>query len=346
MRKILTILLSLALIFALAACGGSQTQAPGANPAPVPAAPLPASPPPAPAPAAVPSGPVAEEGRGVTIPAFEVFINGVSVTQDAMAAYPVYSVAATSVNSAGTESTTIYIGFAVKDVIEAAGLSGNYIWMEATASDGYTINLTGDVVLEDTTLLAITRDGSPFSGAPWLAPCSDKVTGNYLKGAVSILVNTANSSPDAVHTFGSGDSGSADGLPEIADRTDRVEFEPYSFLVNGAEVTNDTLEGLRIFRITAVTVNNAGETRENTYTGYKLASVLEALGLSGATTVKAVAADGFESTLEGSLITSDHTLVAIERDREVGENGTIWLAPCSETGARSFARDVVEIIAE
>ena len=340
MKKTLSILLICTLLLALTACGGSQVQTPASDPIPLSEPPTPE-----PVPDEDPPGPVAEEVRGVTIPAFEVFVNGVSVDQDSMAAYPVYSVTATSVNSSGTESTAVYIGFTMRDVIDAAGFSDNYVWMEATADDGYSINLKGDIVLADTTLLAITKDGSPFSNAPWLAPCLDAVSGNYLKGAVSILVNTVDAPPDATHTFG-GDSGLPDGLPEIADRTDMIEFEPYSFLINGVEVTNDMLEGLSIFRITAVTENSAGEINESTYSGYRLASVLEVLGLSDATTVKAVAADGFESVLEGDLIISDHTLIAIERDREVGENGTVWLAPCSETGARNYARDVVEIIVE
>ena len=350
MKKILSILLALALVFALAACGGSPSADPPASspdtqqPSPPPESPseTPSAPPPS-DPAPVPQGPVAEEVRGVTIPAFEVFANGVSVTHETMAAYPVYSVQATSINSAGTESTAVYIGFAIVDVLAAAGLTENYVWLEATASDGYTVTVKGDAVLADTTLLAMTRDGSPYTDAPWLAPCTDTVSGNYLKGAVSILVNTTDGSPGLSHTFGDG-SGASDGLPEIADRTDRVEFEPYSFLVNGIEVTNETLEGLRIFRITALTVNNAGEERENTYTGYQLGEVLARLGLDDATTVTAVATDGYEAEYDYDAIISPHTLVAIERDRELGEDGTIWIAPCAETGARSYARDVVELV--
>jgi len=274
-------------------------------------------------------------------------VNGVEVTQDSVAEYPMYSVQAKSVNSSGTESTVTYVGFAVKDVLKAAGLTENYVWLEAMAGDGYTVTLTGAVIYEDTTLLAMTKDGSPFSASPWLAPCSDKVTGNYLKGAVSILVNVTEGAPDIENTgsAGTGDGPGA-GLPEILDRTDKVEFEPYSFLVNGVTVTNDTLAGLKIYKITATTTNKSGDTVEAGYTGYKLADVLDACGLTGYTKVKAIANDGYEAELAGELITSDYTLVAIEKDKESGEDGTIWLAPCSETASSAFCKLVVEIVAE
>ena len=39
-------------------------------------------------------------------------------------------------------------------------------------------------------------------------------------------------------------------------------------------------------------------------------------------------------------------LVAIEKDKELGEDGTVWVAPCTETSAKSYAKLVVEIVAE
>ena len=293
--------------------------------------------------------PVAEAVRGVTIPAFTLLVNGVEVTQESVAVYPMYSVQAKSVNSSGTESTVTYVGFAIKDVLDAAGIAEGCVWLEATASDGYAVTLVGDIIYEDTTLLAMTRDGAPFAASPWLAPCSDKVTGNYLKGAVSILVNTVEGAPELEPSDGSaseaGETQSA-GLPEILDRTDKVEFAPYSFLVNGVEVTNETLAGLSIYKITAVTTNKSGDLVESGYTGYKLADVLEACGLEGYTTVKAIANDGYETEMTGELIASDYTLVAIEKDKELGEDGTIWLAPCSESASKVYCKLVVEIVAE
>ncbi|MCL2517787.1 MAG: hypothetical protein FWF15_04410 [Oscillospiraceae bacterium] len=292
------------------------------------------------------SGPVAVVVNDFDVPEFSVIVNGVEITQITLAECPVYSVESISVNSSGTESTIIYVGFAIKDILKAAGLNETYVSLEATASDGYTVTLTGDVIYKNTTLLAMTKDGAPFAASPWLAPCSDKVTGNYLKGTVSILVSTTQNTPDIQNQNPTDAAAPSGELPEILDRTDKVEFEPYSFLVNGKTVTNDTLAGLKIYKITAVTVNKSGDQVEAGYTGYKLADVLNACGLNGYTKVKAIANDGYETELSGDLITSDYTLVAIEKDKELGEGGTVWLAPCSETSSGTYCKLVVEITAE
>lgn len=324
MKKLLPILLALLLMLSIISCSdGENNQSP------------------------VPNGLVAEEVRGITIPAFSIYVNGIEITQNTVAEYPMYSVQATSVNSSGTETTVTYVGFAMKDILQAAGLNETYVWLEATASDGYTVTLKGDVIYEGTTLLAMTKDGSPFASSPWMAPCSDKVTGNYLKGTASILVNTTENASDIKNPTASATGNIPSGvLPEILDRTDKVEFEPYSFLVNGTTVTNDTLAGLKIYKITAVTVNRNGEQVEAGYTGYKLADVLNACGVKGYTKVTAIANDGYKTELAKDLINSDHTLVAIEKDKELGEDGTVWLAPCSETASSAYCKLVVEIIAE
>ena len=343
MKKILAMLLAVLMVLCLVACG--EAEAPAAETA----APAEAA---AEAPAeeaAAPAAPVAEEVRGVTIPAFTVLVNGVEVNQDMMAAYPMYSVQSFSINSSGTESTTTFIGFKMKDVCEAAGLTDAYVWVEASASDGYAVELADGIVLEDTTLLAMTRNGEPFSASPWFAPCSSQTTGDYLKGCASILVNTVAEKPEIVVEAPAAEEAPAElpeGLPEISDKTDKVEFAPYSFKVNGAEVTNDTLAGLSIYKITVTTVNSKGTASESTYTGYKLSDVLAACGVTGAAKVSAVANDGYAAELDAALIESDYTLVAIEKDKETGEDGTIWLAPCSETSSGSYCKLVVELVAE
>ena len=339
MKKLLSLLIALLMAFSLAAC---TPTAPPADPAPAgPAAPV--------TPAA-PTGPVAEEVSGVTIPAFALAVNGKELSQDDMAAYPIYSVQATSVNSAGTESTTTYVGFALKDVLDAAGLSESYVWVEAAADDGYAVSFSDkDLIEADTTLIALTKDGSQFDSSPWFAPCTEETTGKYMKGCVSIIVNTAEGKPAGVeHGTGSagGEEAPAEGLPEILDRTDKVQFGDFSFLVNGQEVSNATFEGLSIYKIDATTINSKEESSVSGYTGYKLADVLEACGITGAAEVIAVANDGYENKLTGDLITSDYTLVAIEKDKETGEDGTIWLAPCSETSSKAFSKLVVELKAE
>ena len=351
MKKLTSLLLSLLLVLSLAACNqeaatttpltgqestGEVTQ--GTTTADSTSADEPE-----------PPAAKAEEVKGVTIPDFAVMVNGVKVDNVMMAASPTYSVAATSVNSAGTESTTTYVGFAMTDVLKAAGLTEDYIWLEATADDGYAITLTGDAVTEPTTLLAVTKNGEQFNSSPWFAPGSSNVTGDYLKGMVSILVNTTESAPEGIDNSMAEKSDSTDepkGAPELADKTDKVTFADFSFKINGQEVTNSSLEGLRIFKVTASVEKKDGTVSESTYTGYKLIDVLKTLEMTDYSTVKAVANDGYEVELTKEQATSEYTILAIEKDKELGEDGTIWLAPTLETSSNAYAKYVVELIVE
>lgn len=322
MKKSLSILLCAILILSLAACG--QT-APPATPEPTP----------------VPQGPEIKEAMGVTVPAFAINVAGVVVTNESMADYPVYEIQANSVNSTGTESTTAYVGYALSDVFAAAGVT-EYRTISAVADDGYAVDVAAEVAALPSTLVAITKDGEQFKSAPWFAPCSSGTTGDYLKGMVAIALDGA----EADMNVGGGDEPVEGGLPEIADRTDKVQFAPYSFLVNGVEVTNDTLAGLSIYKIDVTVVNSKGASSESTYTGYKLADVLAACGVEGYEKVSAVTNDGYVNELSPENAGSEYTLVAIERDKETGEDGTIWLAPCLETESKAYAKLVVEITAE
>lgn len=331
MKKIFAVLLAVMLLVSFAACG---VDAPANDPAA----------------AGEEGGVVATEVRGVTIPKFSVAINGITVTNEDLADYPIYSCECTSVNSKGNSATAVYQGFALSDVCAAAGLTEEYVWVSAEAADGYTVEWEQDV-MANTTLLAITKDGEQFKEGPWFAPCTTETSGDILSGCVNIYVNTTAGMPDVSGNEGgeegeAAEGGETAGLPEIKDSTANVTFSDYSFKVNGAEVTNATLEGLSIYKIKVNTTNSKGEASENTYCGYKLADVLEACGVAEAQSVKAIASDGYESELSAGQIMSDWTLVAIEKDKEVGENGAIWLAPCESEFGNTYARDVVEIIAE
>ena len=332
MKRITALLLSFALLLALSACGGESgsqdTQTPAGT---TPAAESPQA-----------GGPGAEEVVGVTIPAFTINVNGTDITNETMAEYPVYQVQATSVNSAGTESTCVYVGFALSDVLAAAGVT-DYASVTAAADDGYEVEVDQAVASAPTTLLAVSKDGEQFKTSPWFAPCSSGTTGDYLKGMVAIAVDGGE-----IQQPGQGGEtgGEAGGLPEIQDRTDKVEFAPYSFLVNGTEVTNDTLAGLSIYKIDASVVNSAGESSTSTYTGYRLSNVLAACGAEGYSVVKAVANDGYETELTLESADSEYTLLAIEKDKETGEEGTVWVAPCLETSSKAYCKLVVEIVTQ
>lgn len=337
LKKLLGLAIVACLLFAAAAC------APVAEaPAAVESSQTPAAVESSQAPAAQEA--VAEEVKGVTIPKFSVEVNGVPVTNETMAEYPVYSAAATSTNSAGTTSTKTYVGFAVADVLKAAGIADGYKQVEAVADDGYAIKVDAALASQKTTLLAISENGNPFKSSPWFAPCSSETTGDFLKGMVSIVVDGGAAVPAA--PSGSPDEKADEaGVPSIKDVTEKVEFADFSFKVNGKEVTNSTLEGLSIYKINSFTEKD-GKVTESTYGGYKLADVLAACGVTGYKTVKAVANDGYESKMELEAANSDYTLVAIEKDKEVGEDGTVWVAPCESKTGKDYAKLVVEIIAE
>ena len=338
MKKILSVILVLALALSLAACGAAPAETTAA---------------PETAPAETRPAPVAEEVKGVTVPEFAIMINGVKVDNVMMAAYPTYSVTAFSINSSGTESTTTYVGFAMTDVLAAAGLTENYVWLEATADDGYAIEVTGEIVTAPTTLLAISKNGEQFKSSPWFAPGSSETTGDYLKGMVSILVNTTEAKPEGIDNTMVEEPEATEaeveapaGAPELSDKTDKVTFGDFCFKVNGQDVTNATLEGLHIYKVSVSVINKKGETSEVGYTGYKLIDVLAACGITEYTTVKAVANDGYESELTAEQAVSEYTIVAIEKDKETGEDGTIWVAPCLETSSSAYCKLVVEIVAE
>lgn len=343
--KILAMLLTLAMIFCLCACGAEKS-APAPAATEEPAAAEPAAEETAKAPEAV-------EVRGITVPAFSITVNGVKVDNEMLAAYPVYSVEASSVNSSGTASTVTFVGFAMKDVLEAAGLTENYVWLEATADDAYAVTFTGDI-LASTTLLAVSRDGSQFKTAPWFAPCSSATTGDYLKSCVSILVNTVEGAPEIKAPAEEKAEPAAEeapaeleltgDAPDKQDKTEKVTFGDFSFKINGEEVNNAKLEGLSIYKVTVVTENSKGVRAESVYTGYVLADVLKACGIENAASVKAVASDGYESELTAEQIAGEYTIVAIEKDKETGENGTIWVAPCTETSSKAYCKGVVELI--
>ena len=355
-NKLIALLLALTMVLALCACGNSKAPASATDVKPTQQETKPAEEAkpaeetkPAEEPAPVeeaPKAPVAEEVRGVTVPAFSVTVNGIAVTNDMMAAYPVYQVEVTTTNSSGTVSTTTYAGFAMSDVLDAAGLTEQYIWLEATADDGYAVEYTGDI-FSNLTLLAINQNGSQFKSSPWFAPCASETTGDYLKGCAGILVNTVEGAPEIKAPAKeekpeeAGELELTGATPDKQDKTEKVTFGDYCFKVNGNDVTNADLDGLSIYKITVVTENSKGARSESTYTGYLLCDVMEKLGVSG--TVKAVADDGYESELTDEQAASEFTLVAIEKDKETGENGTVWLAPCAESSSSAYCKGVVEI---
>ncbi len=313
MKKIIALLMALMLLVGIVGCGKKETSTKD-------------------------EAITAEVVTDVEIPEFSVLVNGTEITDKAMASCTVYSVQTHTVNSTGTEDNRVYVGYTISDILAAAGITGGYTTVEAAADDGYTISYDASTAAQPTTLLAVIRDGEAFKKGPWFAPCSSGASGDFLKNVASLGVDA-----EAVLPENKEDETPSDSLPEIQDKTDKVSFGDFSFLVNGKEVTNETLSGLSIYKISVNVENSKGVVSEATYTGYRLSDVLTACGVSDHTSVTAVADDGYESIIDKETAESEYTLLAIEKDKETGKGGTVWVAPCKETTSGKYIKLVVEL---
>lgn len=322
MKKLLAVLLALAMILSLGACGAKEEPKPESK---------------------------VTEVTGVTVPEFKVKICGAKITNETMASYKLYQAVSHSTNSQGNSSENTYVGYKMVDVISAAQISGSWSKAQIICTDGYESTYEGDIQAEDV-LLAITKNGESFKDGPWFAPCSSEVSGDFAQDLSKIELDGI-TSPLA----GGGDSKDGEKSetadipfpqdPVSEDKTDKITFADFSFKINGKEVTNKDLEGLKIFRNTVVTKNSKDVVSESKYSGYVLKDVLAKLGISGSK-VTAIASDGYTSELDPALVDNDLTIIAIEKDKQTGEGGTVWLAPCSENKSGAYAKGVIEITVE
>ena len=294
---------------------------------------------------AINSASILEEVQGVTIPKFSVTINDKVVTNEDLAEYPIYKSQVTSVNSSGTESTVNYVGFKFVDCLDKLGLAGDKKYIEAIADDGYSVKYEGRDI--NSMLIAISKDGSQFKKNPWFCPCDSNVTGEFLQGLTTILVNEKDEKPNLLKEDNKSETGETSLLPpDKSDKTDKVVFSDFKFKVNGNDVTNSDLEGLHIYKISCDALNSKEAVVSSTYTGYVLKDVLEKLGFSSVKNVTVIANDGYKSELAENQFNSEYTLIAIEKDKELGVDGTIWVAPCEETATKKYASKVIEINVE
>lgn len=326
MKRVLAILLALAMIFSFAACGEKKEEAPKEEPK-----------------ASV------EVVKGVTIPSFKIKVCGVKITNEDMAAYDLYKYTADTVNSSGTAKSNVYIGFKMSDVIAECGITGTFGKATVTATDGYEVTYEGDL-MADNCFVAISKDGAQGKNGPWFAPCASGTTGDYLQDLSKIEIEGATAPADKLGGKDESEK-KAEGPTElspvdISDKTDKITFKDYKFKVNGKEVTNKDLEGLHIFKAKVTYAKSSGTIVEASYSGYVLKDVLEKLGVKDAKKVTVVANDGYTSELAAEEISSANTLVAIELDKAQSEDGTIWVAPCDSQSSKSYAKGVVEIKAE
>lgn len=287
------------------------------------------------------------EVKDLEVPAFEIKVCGAKITDADLVSYPLYLIETDTVNSEGTKHNSVYVGYQLKDVFAVAQVNVDGKAAVITCVDGYEFTYEGDLN-DENVLLAITKDDETFKTSPWFAPCSSQTSGDFAQDLARIEISDV-TSPLADNT----EKESEAEVEEIAfpqdpiseDKTDKINFGDFSFKINGKDITNADLDGLKIFRNTVVTKNSKDVVSQSKYSGYVLKDVLAKLQI-GATSVKAIASDGYESELSKELIDNDLTIIAIEKDKETGKDGTVWLAPCSENTSGAYAREVVELIVE
>ena len=113
----------------------------------------------------------------------------------------------------------------------------------------------------------------------------------------------------------------AAALPEVKVPSQEITFaSPFTFKVNGEEVTSEQLKDLQIYKVkldnlldkdgNPATDKETGEPLVVSYTGYKIVDILNAIGVEG-TTVYAVASDGFESAVYDLAVNPDHLILAV-----------------------------------
>ena len=323
MKKFLSVLLGVLVLSSMFACGNNVGSKSAAN-----------------------NAANLTEVNGVTIPKFSVTINDKVVTNEDLAEFPIYKAVATSVNSSGTESTVNYIGFKFVDALEKAGLSGEKQYIEAIADDGYSVKYEKRDI--NSMLIAISKDGSQFKKNPWFCPCDSNITGEYLQGLTNILVNDSDEKPNVAGKSAKADSNESKELskPDKQDKTDKVQFKDFSLKIGDKTVTNKDLEGLSIYKISCDALNSKDAVISSTYTGYVLTDVLNKLNITGFNKITAIALDGYNAELTKEQIGSEYTLIAIEKDKETGKDGSFWLAPCEEDKTKKYISEVVELKVE
>lgn len=177
MKKLLALMLCLIMSLSFAACGsssGSQTTTKKSTSTTAVTTT-----------AAAPA--VKEYTDKIEVPQFTLKINGKNYTQADFSGLKLYSCEATSINSAGTESTIPYIGYKASDVLAKAGVTGSYTKVICTASDAYEKDFTNKVFSQDTTLIAISKDDEIVKDGVVVAPCSSNLSADYVKKVATIV---------------------------------------------------------------------------------------------------------------------------------------------------------------
>lgn len=154
--------------------------------------------------------------------------------------------------------------------------------------------------------------------------------------------------PEADTTAAPADDAAAapEGAPELADCTGKFEFAAFTFKVNDVEINNDSLKDATMWKVKDLeTVNSKGNASTDTYSGYAIKDVLKAAGCEDATKLILTCNDGYEIEFTIDETNAPYCLIAIEKNKELAEEG-VFFAPCLEETSSNYAKNVVSITAE
>lgn len=123
------------------------------------------------------------------------------------------------------------------------------------------------------------------------------------------------------------------------EEAEHVTIPEFSVLVNGVEITNETMADYTAYYATVTTVNSHGTETTYTYLGYLLSDVLKAAGVTEYATLDATADDGYCIRYKEYIAGSPATMLAVMRDNDTG----VWVAPCMSTTSGDYLKNVVSI---
>ena len=181
-KEFLAVFISVLMVFAFAAC----SKAPAAEtPTEAPSTEAPSTP--ADEPSAPEGAPELSDCTGkFEFAAFSFKVNDVEINNDLMKDATMWKVKdLETVNSKGNASTNTYSGYAIKDVLKAAGCP-DATDLTFTCNDGYEIKFTLTDDNAPYCLVAIEKDKENAEEGVFFAPCLEETSSNYAKNVVSI----------------------------------------------------------------------------------------------------------------------------------------------------------------
>lgn len=117
----------------------------------------------------------------------------------------------------------------------------------------------------------------------------------------------------------------------------------FKITVNGAAVTNSDVIYCPVYTFTVKVTNSSGTESTNTYEGYKLTDILKVVGATSYEKgISIITTDNHPSTYTKAQIDDAKTIFAITKNGSYNADCPV-LAPCSETIAKNYTKNVLSI---